>query len=174
MRRRTNKNKYMRVDDEIRGAGCPSGSLDGSSYRSSPLSSTPNFSSPGPATEQSRQSLRTPKTPGAEKSFTGNPSLKQPMALSNQRPIDPGQSPSGSVQRTSSRKRKSHEFLVLDEEMMEQEEKRLAERERKDKPKDTKERDVLKRQRNSNRNKGESKTYELGGQLDDIISGESH
>ncbi|KAH0609907.1 uncharacterized protein H6S33_012453 [Morchella sextelata] len=76
------------------------------------------------------------------------------MALSNQRPIDPGQSPSGSVQRTSSRKRKSHEFLVLDEEMMEQEEKRLAERERKDKPKDTKERDVLKRQRNSNRNKG--------------------
>ncbi|KAI5849474.1 hypothetical protein DFP73DRAFT_524494 [Morchella snyderi] len=154
MRRRTNKSKYMRVDDEIGGVGCPSGSLDGSNFRSSPLSSTPNFSSPGPTTEQSRQSLRTPKVQGAEKSFTGNSSLKQPMASFSQRLIDPGQSPSGSVQRTSSRKRKSHEFLVLDEEMMEQEEKILAERERKDKPKDTKERDVSKRQRNSNRSKG--------------------
>lgn len=159
MRRRANKNKYMRVDDEIEGVGRPSGSLGGNicSYRSSPLSSTPNFSSPGPTTEQSRQSLLTPKTPGAEKSFTGNSSVKQPMASSNQRPIDPGQSSSGSVHRTSSRKRKSHEFLVLDEEMMEQEEKRLAERERKDKPKDAKERDVSKRQRGSGRNKGESK-----------------
>ncbi|KAH8149966.1 uncharacterized protein LAJ45_06119 [Morchella importuna] len=154
MRRRTNKNKYMRVDDETRGVGCPSGSLGGSSYRSSPLSSTPNFSSPGPTTEQSRQSLRTPKAPGAEKSFTGNSLVKKQMTSSNQRPIDPGQSSSGSVHRTSSRKRKSHEFLVLDEEMMEQEEKRLAERERKDKSKDTKERDVSKRQRGSSQNKG--------------------